>query len=564
MRMRRGSWSRRDFVRMAGATGLAWAGGSVWPSFAGRAHATQVPLEQPLRASLKIDPERRLGTIDPNIYGNFIEHLGRCIYGGVYDEGSSLSDADGNRRDVLEAARRLRVTQLRWPGGNFSSSYHWQGGIGPKDQRPARYDLAWFQRETNRFGTDEFIATCRKLDAKPYICVNLGNGTMDEAAAWVEYCNREGGTYFSDMRKKNGHAAPYGVKYWGIGNEIYGGWQIGHKNAADYAKEAREFAKVMKWQDPNVKLIACGTGDPDWDRPVLEALVHHVDYISAHHYTTADDLKDYYEILGSVAQMEAMIRTSALTAEGISARARKATPVWTALDEWNIIDNWADGEKRDDVHKFESPYNLRDALWVASAMNSIQRNARTVRLANLAQLVNVIAPLSTSPTALLRNTIYYPLELYANRSGNLALEVVLECPRFDTKRFADQPYLDVSATYDEGHRRLTLGVVNRRQEGDVLGSIEIVGARVKRGGRALVITGASPETRNSFERPDAVSTRETKFDGAGSRFDYTFPRFSVTWLEFDLETEGRAMARPCRRLAGGTDEMVLSCTQVLA
>ena len=159
-----------------------------------------------MHATLKIDLERRLGTIDPNIYGNFIEHLGRCIYGGIYDEGSPLADADGNRKDVLEAARKLRVTQLRWPGGNFSSGYHWQDGIGPKDARPARYDLAWFQRESNRFGTDEFISTCRKLGAAPYICVNLGTGTIDEASSWVEYCNRQGGTYFSDLRKKNGHA----------------------------------------------------------------------------------------------------------------------------------------------------------------------------------------------------------------------------------------------------------------------------------------------------------------------------------------------------------------------
>jgi len=537
-------WSRRNFVRAVGAAGLGWAAAGisrVAPGFspAGAAlkgGATQAPLDQPLRASLKIDLERRLGTIDPNIYGNFIEHLGRCIYGGLYDEGSPLSDADGARRDVLEAARHLRVTQLRWPGGNFSSGYHWQDGIGPKDQRPARYDLAWFQRETNRFGTDEFIATCRKLGTEPYLCVNVGTGTLDEAAAWVEYCNREGGTYYSDLRKKNGHAEPYRVKYWGVGNEVYGPWQIGHKNAADYAKSALEFAKVMKWLDPSLKLIASGTGNPDWDRPVLEAVVHHVDYISAHHYTSANDLKDYYEILGSVAQMEAMIRTSAVTAEGISAGARKSTPVWTALDEWNIINDWSSGGVRDETHKLEFPYNLRDALWVASGMNSIQRNCRTVRLANLAQLVNVIAPIMTTPTGILRDAIFYPLELYATRSGTVALEPVLECPRFDTRHFADQPYLDVSVTYDEAKRRASLGVVNRRKEGDVVASLELAGARAKPGGHAFVITGASPDTQNTFEDPHAVTTQEVKFDGAGSRFDYRFPRHSVSWIEFDVET----------------------------
>jgi alpha-N-arabinofuranosidase len=492
------------------------------------------PDEAPLRASLNIDPERRLGTIDPNIYGNFIEHLGRCIYGGIYDEGSPLADADGNRKDVLEGARKLHITQLRWPGGNFSSGYHWQDGIGPKNARPARYDLAWFQRESNRFGTDEFISTCRKLGTEPYLCVNLGTGAIDEASSWVEYCNRQGGTYYSDLRKKNGHAEPYGVKYWGIGNEIYGDWQIGHKNAADYAKQGLEFAKVMKWQDPSIKLVACGTGDPNWDRPVLESMVSHVDYISAHHYTVSDDLKDYYEVLASVAQMEQTIRNSALVAQDVSARARKATPVWTALDEWNIINNWADGTKRDDVHKDELVYDLRDALWVASALNCIQRNCRTVRMANLAQLVNVIAPMQTSPTGLLLLTIFYPLELYANRSGNIALDAIVQSPRFETKRFSDQPYLDVSVTYDEAKQKVMLAAVNRRKEGDIIGSVELAGLRAKPGGRAFQITGTNPEAMNTFADPHAVVTREVKLEASGSRFEYQFPRHSISWLEFDV------------------------------
>jgi alpha-N-arabinofuranosidase len=336
------------------------------------------------------------------------------------------------------------------------------------------------------------------------------------------------------LRKKYGHPEPYGVKYWGIGNEIYGEWQIGHKNAVDYAKAGLEFAKVMKWQDPSIKLVACGTGDPSWDRPVLETMLNHVDYISAHHYTVSDDPKDYYEILGSVAQMEQTIRNSALVAESLSAQARKPTPVWTALDEWNIINNWADGSKRDDVHKFEVMYTLRDALWVASALNSIQRHCRTVRLANLAQLVNVIAPMQTSPTGLLLLTTFYPLELYASRSGNVALEVMMESPRFETKRFSDQPYLDVAATADEAKQRVMLAVVNRRKEGDVMGDVELTGWRARSGGRAFQITGTSPEVMNSFANPHAVVTQEVKLEASGSRFQYQFPRHSISWLEFEV------------------------------
>ncbi len=527
------AFSRRTFLRGAGTLGVNWLAPAILPGRSARGSGQGS--EEPMRARLSVDLDHRLGTIDPNIYGNFIEHLGRCIYGGVYDEDSPLADSDGERKDVLEAARALRVTQLRWPGGNFSSGYHWRDGIGPKADRPARYDLAWFQTESNHYGTDEFITTCRKLNTEPYICVNMGTGTLDEAARWVEYCNHPSGTYISDLRKKYGHAEPYNVKYWGLGNEIWGDWQIGHKNAEDYAKAAVEFAKVMKWEDPRIKLIACGNGDPSWDRTVLDALVWHVEYISAHHYTNVDELKDYYEILGSVAEMENIIRNSALTASTVSVRVHKATPVWTALDEWNILYNWSDGGKRDNVHKFEFPYNLRDALWVAIALNCIQRHCRTVRLANLAQLVNVIAPIYTTPTGMLLRTLYYPLALYANHSGPMGIEVAVESPRFTTKRFDDRLYLDASATYDEAQRKVTLTAVNLRKEGDIVGAVELAGVRARPGGRAYQIAAASPDTQNTFENPHAVSTKVVKFDGVGGRFEYRFPRHSITWLEFDVE-----------------------------
>jgi len=257
-------------------------------------------------------------------------------------------------------------------------------------------------------------------------------------------------------------------------------------------------------------------------------------YISAHHYTVSDDPQGYYEVLGSVAEMEQTIRNSALVAESLSARAHKPSPVWTALDEWNIINNWGDGSKRDDVHKFEVMYNLRDALWVASALNCIQRHCRTVRLANLAQLVNVIAPLQTSPTGLLMLTTFYPLELYASRSGNIALEVMVESPRFETKGFADQAYLDAIATTDESNQKVRLAVVNRRKEGDVAGTVEIAGRRAQPGGRAFQITGASPDAMNTFANPHAVATQEVKLEASGSRFEYRFQRHSVSWLEFEV------------------------------
>ena len=224
-----------------------------------------------------------------------------------------------------------------------------------------------------------------------------------------------------------------------------------------------------------------------------------------------------------------------MTAETVSAAAKKKTPVYVGFDEWNILNNWGDGGKRDDVHKFEVPYNLRDALWVAGALNALQRNCRMVRMANLAQLVNVIAPMYTTPDGLLLRTTYYPLELYANRSGNIALDVLTASPIFETRNVGPQNYLDVSGTYDEEKRRVTLALVNRRKEGDVVGTVELSGARAKPGGRAFLITGANPEAQNTFENPRAVVTQEVKFAESGNRWEYRFPRHSISWLEFDVE-----------------------------
>jgi alpha-N-arabinofuranosidase len=524
--------SRRTFLQGAGVV----AAGALAGAFR-RAHAFAGPqaAEAPLAARIFVDTERQLGKINPNLYGNFIEHLGRCIYGGMYEEGSPLSDSNGFRTDVHEAAKRLRVTNLRWPGGNFVSGYRWEDGIGPKDSRPARYDLAWFERESNRYGTHEFMESCRRIGSEPYFCVNVGNGTLDQAWHWVEYCNHPGGTYYSDLRKKNGSPEPFKVKYWGVGNEIYGSWQIGHKSAEDYAKIGLEFAKVMKWMDPTIELIAVGDGDPSWDRPVLERMGRNVDYIAAHHYTLTDPLKDYYEIVAAAAEMEQKIRVASVTAAEMSQRLRKSPPLSIAFDEWNILRNWSDGQKRDDVHKFEVDYNLRDALWTASALNALQRACRTVKLANLAQLVNVIAPMHATSTGLLLKPTYYPLEIYANRSAEIALDVAVTSPVFETKNWGAQPYLDVMGTYDEATRGVRLAVVNRRKEGDVVGTIDLAPRRAKAGGKAFVLTGPNPEAVNTFQNPDLVKTQEVKFSASGNRIEYRFPRHSLTWLEFEVE-----------------------------
>lgn len=530
-----GRHTRRDFLADSGRAGLAALGLMNSSSAPCMGAMAQEASSKPISSTIKIDTDRVLGTVDPNLFGGFIEHKGRCIYGGVHDEGSPLSDADGDRRDVLSAIRDLKVSQLRWPGGNSVSNYHWLDGIGPKDQRPARFDLAWRQTESNRYGTDEFIQTCRKVDTEPYICLNMGTGRLDEAANWVEYCNKEGGTYFSDLRKKNGHSRPYNVKYWGLGNEMYGDWQIGHVNAKDYSKSALEISKALKLMDPTIMLVACGSGDLAWDRVVLDRLCDRVDFISAHHYTVCDDLRDYYEIMGSVSQFEAMIRTSIATCEQMSAKAGRKKPVAVAIDEWNIVPNRFEGAG--DAQTLGYPYShytLRDALWVATGLNALLRNCKGVRLANHSQLVNDISPIYTSPTGMLRTTIYYPLHLYANRCLGTSLDILVQSPLLATNRFGEQPYLDVAGTLGQGKKRVTVSVVNRRKDGEVLGTVELVGVRFGSTGRAISISGTGPESCNTFENPMSVTARESTFNVAGNAFQYRFPKHSISWPGVEL------------------------------
>src|SRR6185295_7198045 len=269
-----------------------------------------------LRARIKVDTERTIGDIDPKIYGNFIEHLGRCIEGGVFDEGSTLSDADGYRRDVFEAVKKLNVTLLRWPGGNFSSNYNWQDGIGPRDKRPPRLEMAWGTVESNRFGTHEFLKYAEMAKTEPYICCNLGTGTWNEAQQWVEYCNSSEDTAMTRLRKQNGREAPWKVTYWGLGNEMDGPWQMGHRSAEDYGKFALEAAKLMKWTDPNVKLIAAGASNfragfdwRSWNRTVMDFLRDHADYLAIHMYV-GNPANNYGDFLAVSVDLDQRIKTT--------------------------------------------------------------------------------------------------------------------------------------------------------------------------------------------------------------------------------------------------------------
>src|SRR3954447_10996868 len=378
-------------------------------------------------ARIIVDLDRQIGRVDRRIFGGFIEHLGRCIYGGVYDEGSALSDEHGFRTDVLDALRTLKMPHLRWPGGNFVSGYHWLDGVGPKDERPRKSELAWLSEESNRFGTDEFIEYCRVLGTDPYICINMGTGTIDEAQAWVEYCNGTGNTYWANLRRTNGHEEPYNVRYWGLGNELYGGWQLGAATADDYVKKAREFAKVMKLTDPSIELISCGKdGWSDWDRVVIDGLAPIVDYHSVHIYTGSSD---YYSNVFAPHQAERAIRVCSALIERARYLQTIDRPIGIAYDEWNV---WY-RERSPEARKggIEEQYDLSDALAIATYLNIFVRECKSVPMANLAQAVNVIAPIFTSPDGLFFQTIYHPLRLMVEHTQDIAISPTVECETYD-------------------------------------------------------------------------------------------------------------------------------------
>ncbi|MFZ0215251.1 MAG: alpha-L-arabinofuranosidase C-terminal domain-containing protein, partial [Candidatus Dormiibacterota bacterium] len=417
-------------------------------------------------ALIRIDWDRTLGTVDRRIFSGFVEHLGRCIYGGLYDPGSPLADERGFRTDVLEAARRLHPPVLRWPGGNFVSGYHWTDGIGPAADRPRRLERAWHAEEPNTFGTDEFMAYCQELGTEPYLCLNMGTGTLEEACAWVEYCNGTGDTYWVNERRRNGHPEPYGVHYWGLGNEMYGEWQLGALSAEDYVRRARQWASALRRTDPTIELVSCGKdGFSDWDRIVIEGLVRSVDHHSIHLYTGS---ADYWSNVLAPLHAERALRLCGALIERARYLQRVEPPVSVAYDEWNV---WF--RERGESSGLEERYTLSDALAVATYLNVFVRHCRTLRMANLAQLVNVIAPIITSPQGLFLQTIYHPLQLASTLTREVALDALVAGDTIDHADPAGAPWphrvgdlgpfpvLDVAASRDANGARTTIAIVNR-------------------------------------------------------------------------------------------------------
>jgi alpha-N-arabinofuranosidase len=469
----------------------------------------------PQNARVVLDNERTIGAISPLLFGGFAEHMGRCVYGGIYDPASPHADERGFRRDVQAALREMRLSILRYPGGNMLSGYDWRDGVGPKAQRPRRRELAWQSIETNQFGTNEFVDYCRATDIIPMLGVNLGTGTIADAAALVEYCNAPTGTSYADLRAEHGYVTPHAVKYWCLGNEMDGPWQIGHLEAEEYARKALEAAKMMRWQDPSLKLILCGSSNtemptyPEWDRVVLERCWEQVDYLALHYYAINHD-NDTASYLALAAQFESHLDTLAGLLRYVKSKRRSKHDVKLSWDEWNVWykDRSGRGGWKEAPPLSEEVYNLEDALVVAQWMSVFLRRCDVLEIACLAQIVNTISPLTTTAEQLLRQPTFYPFVLFANHAAGQSLDALVTAPLHDTQLYGSMPLLDVSASYDQAGDRGAVFVVNRSQTEAVTTDVVWQGAAPARVTAIHQLAGSDPKAINTFEHPDVVIPKQ--------------------------------------------------------
>ncbi len=490
------------------------------------------------KAQIYLDSHRTIAPISPLLFGGFAEHMGRCIYEGIYDPASPHADEDGLRTDVMDALREQAYTVIRYPGGNFLSGYNWLDGVGPKAQRPRKRELAWFSIETNQFGTDEFMRFCSKINTAPMLGVNLGTGTIQSAADLVEYCNAPTGTYYADMRAANGHADPYGVKYWCLGNEMDGPWQIGQLQALDYAKKAREAAKMMRWHDPSIQTILCGSCNdemptfPEWDRIALEHCWDIVDYLSIHMYVSNTNAQDTPSYLAQAKRFEDFVDTMSGVLRYVKAKNRSKHDVYLSWDEWQVWNPATnDGQWQVAPHLAEAPYSLEDALVVAQWLNVFLRKCDVLKVACMAQIVNIISWLQTRTDGLLKHASFYPFALMSNHPRGNSLDVVVRTPVYETKQFGEMPLLDVSASHDPATGKQAVFIVNRSQADAVVTDVVWQDESAVKIDQTWQLAGSDPKAGNSWEEPNrlvakAISVPEVQ-DG---RATLSLPPLSFTVL----------------------------------
>lgn len=484
-----------------------------------------------MKARVTANSDYSIAAVDQRIYSAFLEHLGRAVYTGIYEPDHPTADKNGMRGDVAKLVRDLDIPYVRYPGGNFVSAYNWEDGIGPKKNRPVRLDLAWHTSESNQVGIHEFMAWCDTVGTKPMLAINLGSRGLDEARNFVEYVNGPTGSYWGDLRKKNGRAEPFDCRVWCLGNEMDGPWQVGHKTAEEYGRLANEVAKTLRAFDKGLELIVCGSSHsnmptyPEWERTVLEHTYDSVDHISLHMYF-ANRTGDTQTYLTLNHKLDRYISTVESAINLVKANKRSKHNVTISFDEWNV---WYHSNAADRAilegnsgwphapRLLEDIYNFEDVLQVGLIINTFIRKSHVVKLACIAQLVNVIAPIMTEPGGMAwRQTIYYPY-YFASRFGRgTALRLNVDCAGYDSEHDDNVPYLDITGVRNDEAGTLTFFAVNRHPTQALNLDLALQGF----GGRARVIdhqvmTHADLKATNSLIAPDTVVPRA----GSGAKVE---------------------------------------------
>lgn len=503
-------------------------------------------LKKPRKASVTVDLDHTVGKVSPFILGQFIEHLEKCVYDGVW-----TADGSQVREDTLDLIRQLNPPLIRYPGGNFASGYHWEDGIGPKDKRPLRHDAAWQSEESNQVGTDEFLALCEQINTEPCLVVNDGSGTPEEAARWVAYCNSPADTEQGARRAKNGHPQPYNVKYWGLGNEVWGPWQIGTVSANEYVKRAALFIKAMREVDPEIKLVAVGnnplTNAPDdpataWNQTVLESLGPQIDYLSWHIYQPEKSgWKESYDAL----ELFRAVCAASIDMEQIIERVERQInqyagnrQILQAVDEWNL---WLPPREKN-VSMHHVTYTMRDALYISSVLITFIKHSHTVGMANLAQLVNVLPLIQTNDKSAVATSIFYPFILFSQLQNNIVnLTVKSEC--FNTQSMdinmaahSNVPYLDAVATCSDDKQKTCIVLVNRYPADKLKVSIDFKSLNGLKPVHTLQIHANTPEAFNTFQKPFNVRISDAKLPLIKDDcWEITLRPCSVYFVEYQKE-----------------------------
>lgn len=470
------------------------------------------------QADMILDKDYAIARIDPRIYGSFIEHLGRAVYGGIYEPDHPTADAEGFRRDVIDMVRKLGVPVVRYPGGNFVSGFNWEDSIGPRDQRPARLDLAWFTTETNEVGLHEFAHWARKAGSEVMYAVNLGSRGADAARNVVEYANHPSGSYWSDLRIQNGEKEPFGIKLWCLGNEMDGPWQMGHKTAAEYGRAACEAGKMMKWVDPSIELVACGSSSSEmptfgsWEYEMLDECYDTIDYVSLHRYY-GNPTNDTPGFLARSMDLDAFIKTVVSICDAVGGKKHSKKKLNLSFDEWNVWyhsneqdkEVWKQGKWNRALPLLEDIYNFEDALLAGSMLITFLRNADRVKIACLAQLVNVIAPIMTrNGGGCWAQTIFYPFMHASCYGRGTSLRALVNSPVYDCRDYDAVPLIDSTAVMgDDGS--VTVFCVNRDTAEDCELSIDLRAFDKLRFAEHIVLHHDDVKAVNTEEHPDNVA-----------------------------------------------------------